>query len=141
MTHSEAFQITYCTSSWCADDGDRGKAVLCTAALARRPRVQLLHVQLSEVGGAGKEHGQSSGQEAASKYGSTVAWCRDVQQLLGALSGVTVLRIEDDCVAVRLLTSFHTTWEALGACAAAPTAMPAPNQDHDVNIAACHGAF
>lgn len=81
--------------------------------------VQLPHVQLSEVGAAGGESGQPSGHGEASKYGNTVAWCQDVQQLLSALSGVTVLRIEDDCVAVRLLTSFHTTWEALGVCSSA----------------------
>ena len=76
----------------------------------------MLHVQLSEVGAAGEEDGQLRGQGEASKYGNTVAWCQDVQQLLGVLSGVTVLRIEEDCVAVRLLTSFHSTWEALGVC-------------------------
>ena len=73
-------------------------------------------MQLSEVGAVGKEDGQPSGHVEVSKYGNTVAWCRDVQQLLGALSGVSVLRVEEDCMAVRLLTSFHTTWEALGAC-------------------------
>ena len=78
--------------------------------------MRLLCVQLSEAGAAGGEDGQPRGQRDASRYGNTVAWCRDVQQLLGALSGVTVLRIEEDCVAVRLLTAFHTTWEALGVC-------------------------
>ena len=78
--------------------------------------MHLLHVQLSEVGAAGEEDRQPRGQGVVSKYGNTVAWCWDVQQLLGALSGVTVLRIEEDRLAVRLLTGFHTTWEALGVC-------------------------
>ena len=78
--------------------------------------MQLLHVQLTEVGATAGEDGQPSGQGGVSTYGNTVAWCQDVQKLLGALSGVTVLRIDGGCVAVRLLTSFHTGWEALGVC-------------------------
>lgn len=41
-----------------------------------------------------------------------------MQGVLAALSGVKVLRFEEDCIAVRLLTSFHASWQPTGARAA-----------------------
>ena len=35
--------------------------------------------------------------------------------MLAALSGVTVVTLGEDSMTVRLLTSFHTTWEPTGA--------------------------
>lgn len=71
-------------------------------------------MQLDEVQASTKTAQQAEEGVQASRYGATVGWCQDVQGVLAALSGVTVLRFEEDCIAVRLLTSFHTSWEPAG---------------------------
>ena len=74
-----------------------------------KPSLQLDKVQAST------ETAQQAGEGAqASRYVATVGWCHDVQGVLAALSGVTVLRFEEDRIAVRLRTSFHTSWEPAG---------------------------
>ena len=71
-------------------------------------------MQLAEAEASTKRAEQAEEVVQASRYGATVGWCQDVQAVLAALSGVTVLRFEEGCIAVRLLTSFHASWEPTG---------------------------
>lgn len=48
------------------------------------------------------------------RFKATGEWCQGMQGVLAALSGVKVLRFEEDCIAVRLLTSFHASWQPTG---------------------------
>ena len=71
-------------------------------------------VQLDEAEASTGAAHQAEKVVQASRYGATVGWCQDVQGVLAALGGVTVLRFEEDCLAVRLRTSFHSSWEPTG---------------------------
>ncbi len=105
-----------------------GRTLQCVAARSMMPMQALdwrlrcisskfgLSVQLDEAEASTKTVQQAEEVVQASRYGATVSWCQDVQGVLAALSGVTVLRFEEDCIAVRLRTSFHTSWEPTGVC-------------------------
>ena len=62
-----------------------------------------------------EECSQEIRQGQAGRFGATVSWCQEIVDVLAALSGVTVVTLGEDSMLVRLLTSFHTTWEPTGA--------------------------